>query len=603
MPEAAVTSDRDETSRAEHVVPPAGLLAPLRPYVKSLAIGVVLLVATNALGQTVPWLLRAAVDHLRAGRIREVLPYAAWMVGIAIVGAFVRTGSRVFVFDVGRFVEMDVRMALLRHVQRLGPAFFRRMPTGEIMSRAVNDLGQLRLLYGFGALNIVNSVIAYGSSLTMMFLISPKLTGFALVPYPFYIAITQLFSRWVFKHSRQAQDALGRVSDVAQQSIAGIRVVRSLSLEDAEQRRFGVANDDARDKNLRLALMRGVMFPVLGSIGGIGTLIVVWLGGRMVIDGELTLGQFVAFNAFQAMLVWPTLALGFVLSVVQRGRASYARVRELLDVAPDVVDRPGARDAPIEGALRVDGLSFSHRLADGTERKVLDDVSFEVPARTSVAIVGPVGSGKSTLGALLARILPTPDGSVFVDDVDVNDIRIRALRRTVVFAQQDPFLFSTTVARNIGFALDDTDSAEALARIAHAAREAQVADEIEGLPDGYDTVVGERGVQLSGGQKQRIALARALLVGPRVLVLDDPLSAVDARTESRILDALDRAAEGRTLVLVTNRVAAAKRADHVVVLDAGRVVARGTHAELVAQPGVYASIAARQAAETEIEAL
>jgi ATP-binding cassette subfamily B protein len=318
----------------------------------------------------------------------------------------------------------------------------------------------------------------------------------------------------------------------------------------------------------------------------------------MVLDGELTAGQFAAFNAYLGLLVWPTLAFGYLLSIVQRGRASYGRVREIIDAEPDVVEVPGAAHARGPGELEIEGLTFAHG-----EQKVLDDVTLRVPAGGSLAVLGPTGSGKSTLAALLPRLLPTPEGAVRLDGSDVTTLSLRSLRESVGFAQQEPFLFSTTVERNLKLALDDPEAPDADARLRHAAAEACVLEEIEGMTDGFETVVGERGVQLSGGQKQRLALARALLNQPKVLVLDDPLSAVDAKTESDILAALDRAKQHRTFVLITNRVAAAARTDRVVVLDAGRVVEEGTHEELLEAGGLYARIAAKQRLERELEDL
>jgi ATP-binding cassette subfamily B protein len=318
----------------------------------------------------------------------------------------------------------------------------------------------------------------------------------------------------------------------------------------------------------------------------------------MVRAGTLSVGELVAFLAYVESLKWPTMGLGYIMAVLQRGRASFARVREILDAQPDVVDAPAARSPGQRGELRVQDLSYAYGA-----RPVLDGVSLTLPAERSLAIVGRTGCGKSTLAALLARILPTPQGSVFLDGDDLTELRLRELRDTVGYAQQEPFLFSDSVAHNIGYSLPETVSPEAHAKIRAAAQAACVLDEIDELPEGFDTLVGERGVQLSGGQKQRIALARALLSEPRVLIMDDPLSAVDAKTEQRILEAIETAAHGRTMVLVTHRVAAAARCDDIVVIDQGRVAEHGTHAELLARAGLYAELAARQRLEQELGAL
>lgn len=570
----------------------------LVPHRGRLLWGVVLLLGTNALDKSIPWLLQHAIDALRAGALDAVRDFALIVVAIAAVMWAVRTASRIVVFNVGRDVEYELRNEILGRIHLLGPSFFQRVGTGDIMSRATNDLGQVRLLVGFGVLHVVNSVFAYVGALALMLAISPRLTLFALMPVPLFVMATRWFSRALFRRSRASQEALASLADRAQESLAGIRLVRAFAIEEHAETRFEDANQNALRRNMDLVMLRGLMWPVLMTLASIGTLIVIWMGGSMVISGELTVGQFAAFNAYLGQLVWPTMAFGFLLSVVQRGRAAYERVRDVLDAEPDVVEAPDAQPPKGQGALAVRGLSYDY---DG--RRALEDVSVEVAAGGSLAVVGRTGSGKSTLAALLPRLLPTPERSVYLDDEDVTELELHGLRRSIGYAQQEPFLFSTTVAKNIGFALDDPDGAHAMDRIREAASEAAVLDEIESLPDGFETVVGERGVQLSGGQKQRIALARALLNQPSVLVLDDPLSAVDARTEARILQALDRAGEGRTVVLVTHRVAAAARTQRIVVLDQGRVVERGTHEELCAAGGIYSQLAARQRIEQELATL
>jgi ATP-binding cassette, subfamily B, multidrug efflux pump len=351
--------------------------------------------------------------------------------------------------------------------------------------------------------------------------------------------------------------------------------------------------------------LRGSMQPMMGATSAVGILIFFWYGGTLLLRGPsaggLTPGDFFAFSLALTRMMWPMVALGFALSIVQRGRAGHARLREVFEAIPEVSDGPNPPPAEVKGALRVEHLGFAYG-----DRTVLDDVSFTVPAGKSLAIVGRTGSGKSTAAMLLARLLPTPKNSVFIDDVDVCTVPLSFVRRALGYAQQDAFLFSTTVSRNIGYALPDTESEAGANIVRDAAREAQVLEEALGLPEQFDTVVGERGVQLSGGQKQRIALARALAWEPKILILDDPLSAVDAKTEAAILKSIERQAEKRTVVLITHRVAAAARCDQIIVLDQGRVLERGTHDELIAARGLYAAFAeeqrmARELAEMEAE--
>lgn len=522
-------------------------------------------------------------------------------IGIAVLAALsfgARVLSRLTIFNAGRFAEYELRAALLHHLHRLGPSFYRRMSTGDIMSRVTNDLQQVRGLLGFGVLNLFNTAFGLVSALAIMLRFSLELTLAALAPLPLLLLVMRMYSKTLYQRQRENQEALGQLGGMVQSSVAGVRVIRAFSLENAELASFDKSNEVYLDKALILAKLRGSMWPVMQAITMLGVLVVFWYGGRLIVSGEFKAEQFLSFYRALIRLTWPLAALGFLVGVVQRGLAGYERLKEVFDARPDVVDGP-ALPARLLGKLDVRHLTFGYL----PDQPVLVDLNLSIAPGERVAIVGRTGSGKSTLGALLVRLHSTPRGSIYLDDVDVCDLPLATLRQSVLYNQQTPFLFSTTVGRNVAYVLPHPESEEGERAIAHAAREAQIHDEIAALPEGFDTVVGERGVQLSGGQKQRVALARAFLARPRVLVLDDPLSAVDAKTETALIDALDRHCADSTLILITHRVSAAARCDRILVMDRGRVVEQGRHDALARAGGLYAQFVEEQRREREMSKL
>jgi len=542
--------------------------------------------------------MRRAINFATSGASAQAIAIGEWLV-VAALGAFVvRVLSRMAIFNAGRIAEYELRKEILERLLKLGPSFYRKMSTGEIMSRVTNDLVQVRLLLGFGVLNIINTGFALISALAVTIPISPKLTVASLLTLPFVLLITRGFSKHFYTRTRDNQDALGKMSARVLSSVAGVRVIRSFALEAEEIAAFEKTNQAYLEKSLALARLRGALGPILQATMSLGVLVVFWYGGTMMLHHELDAGGFLSFYRALGRLTWPLISLGFVVGLLQRGRAAFSRLTDIFSAVPDITDGDRALPAHAAGQLTVKHLSFAYN-----GRTVLDDVSFELPAGKSLAIVGRTGSGKSSLAVLLARLQPTPHGSVFLDGVDVCELPLSAVRESIGYAQQNAFLFSTTVARNIAFSLDDPDSPEAIARVEEAAREACIQDEVLDLPDGFDTVVGERGVQLSGGQKQRVALAAAFASEPKVLVLDDPLSAVDARTEQAILSAIDRQRARRGLILITHRVSAAAHCDQIIVLEKGRVVERGTHQELSKSGGIYAIFAEEQRIENELAKL
>jgi len=559
---------------------------------------VLLLAAYNYCQYYIDLLLADAMAGLLAGELGRTRTIG---LGMALFAAFsfgARVLSRLTIFNAGRFAEYELRAALLNHLHRLGPSFYRRMSTGDIMSRVTNDLQQVRGLLGFGVLNLFNTGFGLVSALAIMLQFSGKLTLASLASLPLLLLVMRLYSKSLYARQRENQDALGALGAQVQSSMSGVRVVRAFSLEDAELATFDRSNDVYLDKGLILAKLRGSMWPVMQAISMLGVLVVFWYGGRLILAGEFKAEQFLSFYRALFRLTWPLAALGFLVGVLQRGLAGYERLKEIFDATPDVLDGESAPER-IVGQLDIKHLTFGYL----PDRPVLRDLTLSIAPGERIAIVGRTGAGKSTLGALLARLHSTPRGSIFLDGVDICDLPLSLLRSAVLYNQQTPFLFSTTVGRNIAYVLEHPETEEGEARIDYAASEAQIRDEIAALPEGLDTVVGERGVQLSGGQKQRVALARAFLARPRVLILDDPLSAVDAKTETALIDALQRHCADSTLLLITHRVSAAARCDRILVMDGGRIVEQGHHDVLARSGGLYSRFVEEQRRERELSKL
>ena len=544
-----------------------------------------------------PQVLRYAVDDLYRGVTAEKLGrYALLLFGIASVAAIFRYAMRRTVIAASRWIEYDLRNDLFEHLERLPPEYFQHQRTGEIMSRATNDLSAVRMMLGPGIMYLVNTVVVALLSTGFMLAISPTLTLISLLPLPLVSLAVWFFGERIHRRFESIQEHFARLSARVQENLAGVRVVRAFAREPGEIEEFQRLNRDYLDRNLALIRTSGVFYPALELLNGIASLLALWIGGRLVIAGRITLGEFVAFIWYLGMMNWPMVALGWVTSLFQRGLASWARIVEILDTVPTIASAPAAeRPETCAGAIEFRHLTFTY---PGAERPALRDVSLCVPAGHTLAIVGRTGAGKSTLVHMLPRLFDPPPGTVFLDGRDVCDLDLDWLRRRIAIVHQDPFLFSATVAENLAYGVDQTDPA-AIERVAGIAR---LESEVRGFPNGYDTRVGERGITLSGGQKQRVTIGRALLRDAPILLLDDCLSSVDAETEESILRGLSQEMRRRTTLIVSHRVSAVREADTILVIDDGTIVEHGTHDELIALGGRYWDLAQRQQIEQELEA-
>lgn len=575
----------------------------LRPYKRRVALAALMLLATSVLALTIPQLLGRIIEALLKPDASELIPpLAIAMMVVAGLQACARIASRVLLFNAARMAEYDLRSQLLRHLLTLDSEYYRDHSTGDVMSRLSNDVQTVRAMWGPGILNVVNTSVIFVMALTLMLRIDPVLTGWAMLPYPSMVLLGLAFGRRIYKTSRKVQERLGTLSSSIQEDLTGISIIKSYNLEEHRLAHFAAESTQLLDHNMALTRVRGQLVPTLGAIAALGTVVVLYLGGQAVIEERITLGQLIEFNAYLAALVWPTLALGWMISLLQRGRASWERLQEIFD-SESKIKGGSVRLPASEAAGDVSIRNLSIQLSGTT---IIDDLSLDCPLGTTTAIVGRTGAGKSTLISALPRLLEIPAGTIFIDGHDICDLNLTDLRSIIGYAPQEAFLFSDTIANNIRFGVDrrsevPLNEAAYQEAIEEAAAAAGLLRDLDALPEGLNTIVGERGITLSGGQRQRVALARGLATQPKILLLDDSLSSVDAETEREILDHLRGLMKDRTSVLISHRLAAVRQADQIAVLDEGRLVELGTHSSLLALDGIYAELYATQIQEGLLE--
>ena len=574
-------------------------LRPLFPYLakyrRNLLLGTLCVFANNGIWVLFPQVIRRVMDDLKLGVTHQKLvTYSLLLVAIAATKGTFQFLTRWIVIGVSRDIEFDLRNDLFEHLETLPYSYYQKTRTGDIMARATNDLNAVRMLLGPAIMYSANTMVFTAGALAFMLAISPKLTIWAFLPLPIVSIVLQYFGRRIHERFERIQAMFSDISARAQENYSGARIVRAFSQEKAEINLFETSNQEYISRSLKLVRLMGMLFPTLETMLGLAVVLVLWLGGRDVIRGNMTVGAFTAFNLYMVQLTWPIIAVGWVINIFQRGTASMGRIDEILKSKPDIVDSPEAAklaNASITGELEFRNLKFAY---NGT--RVLHDINLKVPAGTSLAIVGPTGSGKTTLVNLIPRIYDSPRGSILLDGRPLQAYPIATLRRNIGFVPQETFLFSDTVRENIALGVEEASDRE----VQDAAAGASIARDIETFPERYNTMVGERGITLSGGQKQRSAIARALIRNPKILVLDDALSSVDTYTEEKILDHLREVMKGRTTIFISHRVSTVRAADQIAVLHDGRIVELGRHEDLLEKNGYYAELYNKQLLEEEL---
>jgi ATP-binding cassette subfamily B multidrug efflux pump len=572
------------------------LLPYLRRYRAKIGVGFLMVICTVAAGMLAPWVLKYVVDDIQTAFAPEKLPrYAALILGISVVEGFFRFWMRKILIGVSREIEYQLRNDFFAHLQTMSLSFFQQHSTGDIMSRATNDLNAVRSVLGPGIMYSVTTLITVLVATVILLRLNWELTLLAYIPLVLVSLGVKRLGRQIHDRFETIQEQFSRISTRVQENLAGIRVVKSYAREQSEIESFKSRNEEYVRRNIALIRLWGVFYPMMSALIGMSAVILLWYGGRQVVAGRLSLGEFVAFLAYLALLTWPTIAIGWVINIFQRGAASMDRILRILNRESDIRDAADCTaPAASEGSLEIRGLSYRY---PGADRMALQDISLSVSPGETLAIVGQTGSGKSTLVNLIPRLFDPPPGTVFVDGLDVRRWPLSQLRRRLGIVPQETFLFSETILENISFARQDAVEED---KVAWATRISAMDKDIQMFPQKLQTFVGERGITLSGGQKQRVAISRAVLKEPEILILDDAFSSVDTYTEEQILHGLQEVMNGRTTILVSHRVSTVKAAHQIIVLQDGAIVERGTHDALLALQGAYATLYHRQLLEEEL---
>ncbi|MEN3009627.1 MAG: ABC transporter ATP-binding protein [Candidatus Bipolaricaulaceae bacterium] len=553
-----------------------------------LLLGVLALFLVDGLQLIAPLVVRNAVNDLVAGRGARLPLYALYLVAIAVTVFAFRFVWRYFIFGTSRLIEQDLRNRLYAHLLRLPQSYYIQHPTGELMAHATNDLEALRFACGQGVLMAADALFLVSFSLAAMVGISPRLTLYAFLPLPFLALVVLKFGRVVHRRFQRVQEAFSQLTERVREGLSGVRVLRAFAREEGMERAFHETNLANVHANMALVRIQGVFEPTVGFLAGLGTGLILWFGGRGVLAGELALGDLVAFTSYLGMMVWPMMALGNVVNVLQRGAASMARIQKILATEPAIQSPPKPKPLPASKTIEFRNLTFAY---PGVAKPALHDITLRIEEGMTLGVVGLTGSGKSTLVRLIPRIYDPPPGTLFLGGVDVRELSLSELRSLIGVVPQDVFLFSTTIRENIAYGRPEASEAE----IWRAAELAGLAEEIRSFPNGLDTVVGERGLTLSGGQRQRVGIARALLLDPPILILDDALASVDAKVEEEILGHLRGVLRRKTAIIVAHRISAVREADWIVVLSEGRIVEQGDHQRLLRLGGLYARLCELQA--------